>query len=113
MAEEKKETKDLKDTKEVKDDKGMPEWLAPILSALGSMGGSYMLWIKPLQERMDILVNQMSELRTEVKELKQQNKEYEQELENVNSQLENNLNGGGYLPTKKSIGQGSHLKKRI
>ncbi len=112
MAEEKKETKDQKDTIEVKENKGMPEWLAPILSALGSMGGSYMLWIKPLQERMDILVSQMNDLRAEVKELRQQNKEYEQELENVNSQLENNLNGGGYLPVKKSIGLGSY-KKRI
>lgn len=113
MAEEKKETKDLKDTKEVKDDKGVPEWLAPILSALGSMGGSYMLWIKPLQERMDALANQMNDLRAVVKELKQQNKEYEQELENVNSQLETNLNGGGYLPIKRSIGKGSYFKKRI
>ena len=113
MAEEKKETKDQKDTKEIKDDKGMQEWLAPILSSLGGMGGSYMLWIKPLQDRMDTLVNQMNDLRIEVKELRQQNKEYELELENVNSQLENNLNGGGYLPIKKSIGQGSYLKKRI
>lgn len=113
MAEEKKETKDPKDTKEVKEDKGMPEWLAPILSAVGSMGGSYMLWIKPLQDRINILANQMNDLRLEVKELKQQNKEYEQELENVNSQLENNLNGDGYLPIKRSIGKGSYLKKRI
>lgn len=113
MAEEKKETKDQKDTKEAKDDKGMPEWLAPILSAVGSMGGSYMLWIKPLQERMDVLADQMNNLRVEVKELKKQNKEYEQELENVNLQLESNLNGGGYLPIKKSNGQGSYFKKRI
>jgi len=113
MAEEKKETKDPQNTKEVKDDKGMPEWLAPVLSSLGGMGGSYMLWIKPLQERMDILANQIDDLREEVKYLKQQNKEYAQELENVNSQLDNNLNGGGYLPIKKSIGQGSYLKKRI
>ncbi len=113
MAEEKKETKDPQDTKEVKEDKGMPEWLTPILSSLGGMGGSYMLWIKPLQERLDILTNQINDLREDVKYLKQQNKEYMQELENVNSQLENNLNGGGYLPIKKSIGQGSYLKKRI
>ena len=30
--------------------KGIPSWLVPILSGLGSMSGSYILWVKPLQE---------------------------------------------------------------
>ena len=102
MAEEKKETKEVKDvtnTKEVKDDKGMPEWLAPILSALGGMGGSYMLFIKPLQERMDALTNHVNDLRAEVKELKHQNRELEKELREIQGNQSNNVND--YLPIKK------------
>lgn len=116
MEEEKKETKEQKDSKEVKAEKGIPEWLAPILSAVGSMGGSYMLWIKPLQERMDLLTNEINDLRVQIKELQQQNKEYEKELENINARIENNLNdnnGNTYLPIKTSIGQASYFKKRI
>ena len=116
MAEEKKEdkeTKEPRDSEQPKDNKGMPEWLAPIVSALGSMGGSYMIWIKPLQERMDKLTDQVNDIKAEVKELRQQNKEYEKELENVNLQLENNLSGEHYLPIKQSNGQGSFSKKRF
>ena len=113
MAEESKDNKatpETKNNKEVKDDKGMPEWLTPILSALGSMGGSYMLFIKPLQDRMDALVIQVSDLREEVKELKQQNKELEKELEDIQ---QNQGGFNGYLPTKKIIAQGSYVKKRV
>ncbi len=110
MEEDKKHSQDPKDTK---DNKGMPEWLAPIVSALGSMGGSYLIWIKPLQERMDKLTDQVNDLKAEVKELRQQNKEYEKELENVNLQLENNLSGEHYLPIKQSNGQESFSKSRF
>ena len=113
MADDKQQNKESTQAKDLKDDKGMPEWLTPILSALGSMGGSYMLFIKPLQERMDAVTNQINDLREEVKELKQQNKDYRLELQNVNSQLENNLNGAGYLTIKKPIQNGNYKKGRI
>jgi hypothetical protein len=129
MAEEKKEAKETKETKdpkeiantkeiastkevkEVKDDKGMPEWLAPILSALGGMGGSYMLFIKPLQERMDALTNQIHDLRAEVKELKHQNRDLEKELGAI--QEGQNVNIQDYLPVKKSNAPGSYVKRRL
>ena len=114
MTEEIKDNKaapEIKNSQVVKDDKGMPEWLTPILSALGSIGGSYMLFIKPLQDRMDALVMQISDLREEVKELKQQNKELEKELEDIQQNQDSDFNG--YLPTKKTIAQGSYVKKRV
>jgi len=114
MTEEIKDNKaapEIKNSQVVKDDKGMPEWLTPILSALGSIGGSYMLFIKPLQDRMDALVMQISDLREEVKELKQQNKELEKELEDIQQNQDSGFNG--YLPTKKTIAQGSYVKKRV
>lgn len=32
---------------------GMPEWLMPLLTGLGTMGAEYMLFIKPLQEKVE------------------------------------------------------------
>ena len=125
MEEDKTTTQETKATKEVKPvtgiksltkvkkDAEMPEWLTPILSALGGMGGSYMLFIKPLQERMTELSNQVIDLRSEVKELKQQNKDLEKEIGDIQVNQKNDLPELGYLPIKKPIGQGSYLKKRI
>jgi hypothetical protein len=117
MAEENKEVIENKEptgsASSNKDDKGIPEWLTPILSSLGSMGGSYMLWIKPLQDRMDSLNNQMNDLKNEVKELTKHNNGLEDELDEIKSQLKNNLSGNDYLPIKPSIKNGSIIKKRI
>ena len=77
------------------------------------MGGSYMLFIKPLQERMNTLANQVIDLQSEVKELKQQNRDLEKEVGNIQANQNNDVSEVGYLPIKKSIGQGSYLKKRI
>ncbi len=109
-------TKDEKPSigiKTLENDKAPPEWLTPILSALGGMGGSYMLFIKPLQERMNTLSNQVMDLRSEIKELKQQNKELKKEVESIQLNQKNDVSEVGYLPIKKSIGQGSYSKKRI
>ncbi len=108
-AKESKEIKPVSDTKD--ENKGMPEWLTPILSALGGMGGSYMLFIKPLQDRMDALANQVNDLRGEVKKLRHQNKELEEDLGEIQGNQNNPLNG--YLPVRKTIAQGSYVKKRL
>ncbi len=111
MAEENKETSSSSSTS--KDDKGIPEWLTPILSSLGSMGGSYMLWIKPLQDRMDVLTNQMHDLKNEIKQLTKQNDDLHEELDEIKSLSENSLSGNDYLPIKPSIKIGSIVKRRI
>ena len=114
------ETKDSKETKEVKQEKGMPEWIAPmiapILSALGSMGGSYMLWIKPLQERIDFLSTQVKELQTEVRELRNEQEEYEEKLDDMRSELENNpgrFSDTDFIQPKQSSRKVLYMKKRI
>ncbi len=121
MAEEKTETKASSDTKAGKDDKTIPEWLTPVLSGLGSMGGSYMLWIKPLQDKMDALVKQFNELESELDDLRENNRELAQQ----SKELEKELNGlqenqacqsnsrNDYLPIKKPNCQVSLFKKRI
>jgi len=108
-----KEEKPSTGIKPIENDKAPPEWLTPILSAVGGMGGSYMLFIKPLQERMNTLANQVIDLQSEVKELKQQNRDLEKEVGNIQANQNNDVSEVGYLPIKKSIGQGSYLKKRI
>jgi predicted nucleic acid-binding Zn-ribbon protein len=95
------------------DNNAIPEWLTTLLSALGSMGGSYMLWIKPLQERMDDLTNQINTLKTEIKELKQQNTEYKKGFENNTVPVKDNIDRGEYLPVKRSMHQGSYFNGRI
>jgi hypothetical protein len=112
MEEEKKETKNQSDTSVIKDSKGVPEWLTPLLSALGSMGGGYLLWIKPMQERLDVLTNQLNDLKTEIKELKQEIKEYKQKGGIVKQSLETDLKED-YLPIKRSGNPGSYYTKRI
>lgn len=112
MEEEKKETKGQADTPLIKDNKGMPEWVTPLLSALGSMGGGYLLWIKPMQEKLDALTNQLNDLKAEIKELKQEVKEYKQKGENVKPSLETDLKED-YLPIKRSGYPGSYYTKRI
>jgi chromosome segregation ATPase len=112
------QAKDDKVILQTKDDKATPDWLAPILSALGSMGGSYMLFIKPLQERLERLANQLTDLRAEAKELKQQNKETEkniQELEKSIKQMQENKShsNSDYISVKEPIGQGNYVKKRF
>lgn len=56
-------------------DKGIPSWLVPILSGLGSMGGSYMLWVKPLQENFKVMAEQIETLKDDIEEIKQKQKE--------------------------------------
>ncbi len=108
---------EIKPPVEKKDNKILPEWLSEwlpsILSTAASLGGNYLFMVKPLQDKVEALSKQMSEMQFEIKELRQENKEYEREFENIKLQLENNLSGGDYLPVKKSIGQGSYFKKRI
>ncbi|MEO8760395.1 MAG: hypothetical protein ABI388_04565 [Bacteroidia bacterium] len=87
----------------------MPEWVTPLLSALGSMGGSYMLFIKPMQERLNVLESQSSDLRSEVKELKHKNRDLEKALEGIEENQGSNLNG--YLPINKPNRQ--VVKRRI
>ena len=58
-----------------KEEKGMPDWLMPILSGLGSMGGSYMLWVKPLQDNFKAMAEQIENLKDDIAEIKQKQKE--------------------------------------
>lgn len=72
-AEENTKTNSILD--DLSKEKGVPSWLAPLLSGLGSMGGSYMLWVKPLQDNFKAMAEQIETLKDEIREIKQKQKE--------------------------------------
>ena len=69
------ESKKVSDIISDKPEKGIPDWLMPILSGLGSMGGSYMLWVKPLQDNFKAMAEQIEDLKDDISEIKQKQKE--------------------------------------
>lgn len=71
-------------------DKGIPSWLVPILSGLGGMGGSYMLWVKPLQDNFKAMAEQIEDLKDDVAEIKQKQKQVDRDFY---SKLEQALKG--------------------
>ena len=75
------------------------KYLPEIISAVTSMGGSYMLWVKPLQDRMEMMSRQIMELQDELREVLRQNKHLQRELEAQSGQ--NKLSGTeDFLPTR-------------
>lgn len=62
--------------------KGIPSWLTPLLSGLGSMGGSYMLWVKPLQDNFKAMAEQIETLKDEIREIKHKQKEVDRNFGN-------------------------------
>lgn len=79
-------------------DKGVPSWLAPLLSGLGSMGGSYMLWVKPLQDNFKAMAEQIETLKEEIEEVKQKQKEVDR---NFYDKLQHALKGLETKPSKR------------
>ena len=59
-------------------DQSIPSWLLPVLTGLASLGGNYILWVKPLQDAFKTLSDEIEDLREEVKELKRERKEWEE-----------------------------------
>lgn len=105
MAEENKKTQ------EKKDEKGIPAWALPILSALGSMGGSYMFWVKPLQDSFKAMSNQIEKLKDEIEELRDQ-MEQEKELRQEMNGLEEEENDNYFLQSGKNKKNQKPLRKK-
>ena len=76
------EGKKVSDIISDKSEKGIPDWLMPILSGLGSMGGSYMLWVKPLQDNFKAMAEQIETLKDEIREIKHKQKEVDRNFSN-------------------------------
>ena len=50
-------------------DLNIPEWLMHLLTGLGTMGANYMLWIKPIQDKMDAMNLQILNQQNRIREL--------------------------------------------
>ena len=79
-------------------EKGIPSWLVPILSGLGSMGGSYMLWVKPLQDNFKAMAEQIETLKGDIEEIKQKQKDVDR---NFYDKLQHALKGLETKPSKR------------
>ena len=106
MAEEKK-TMEAKESKETKD-QSVPEWLLPILTGLGSLGGTYALWVKPLQEALKKMSEEIQTLKDDAAELKHQLKK----RRSVQEEEDNEEEDDDFIPTHqnkpvKRAGKGS------
>jgi len=93
-------------------EEGMPAWVMPILSALGSMGGSYMLWVKPLQDSFKAMSEQIEELREEVRELKRKNNCEAEELDGEDEEKDYLLPRGKLRPVKTNPSKRKTLSLR-
>lgn len=93
-------------------EEGMPAWVMPILSALGSMGGSYMLWVKPLQDSFKAMSEQIEELREEVRELKRNKKHKSREFEGEDEEDDYLLPSRKLHPIKTSSSKRNTLSLR-
>jgi hypothetical protein len=84
---------EVKKTVDPPAEKGMPEWLPPILSALGGMGGSYLLWLRPLQAKVELLSEELKQTKEELKDLKLANRELQRSHKSLKEGTEHELMG--------------------
>lgn len=47
----------------------IPEWLMHLLTGVGAMGANYMLWIKPIQDKMETMNLKLTKQDSRIKEL--------------------------------------------
>src|ERR1700741_3920614 len=83
------------------DTKNMPAWLLPLLGSAGGMGGTYMIWVKPIQEKLEKLTEQLAELEKKVEELQDKNEELEEELKSLRNESASQLNGNDFFQLKR------------
>ena len=77
--------------------------LEPILSALGAMGGTYLFWVKPMQDSIEKISEELKENRARLKLQEDKIDALMEKLENINS--DRNEEDGELLHFKKSKDQ--------
>ncbi|MBA3681044.1 MAG: hypothetical protein H0W73_07735 [Bacteroidetes bacterium] len=63
----------------------IPDWLKHLLSGAGSLGAAYILFIKPMHEKMEIMQSQIAKQKDKIKDL-------QRDHERILLQLNNELN---------------------
>lgn len=90
--------------------KGIPSWLTPLRSGLGSMGGSYILWVKPLQDNFKAMAEQIETLKDEIREIKHKHKDVDR---NVNIKLKLTIDGIESETSKRFDYKNMKMKTRM
>jgi len=63
------------------DMKDIPEWLYHLLTGVGTMGANYLLWIKPLQDKLEKLTLQFTKQESQIRELEKEQSRLIREME--------------------------------
>jgi hypothetical protein len=66
------------------------EWIKPLLSGAGAMTGTYFMWIKPMQEKMDAINAKLTEQDKYIKNLESEIDELESMLTKPSHKTESN-----------------------
>ena len=84
----------------------MPEWAKLLLTGVGAMGGNYMLFIKPLQEKFDAMNLLIGKQEERIDELEEQQEKIINKLNAETLEKENRKgNGDEYFKVKKIGGK--------
>lgn len=93
------------------------EWLKPLLSGAGAMTGTYLLWIKPIQDKLDAVNLRITEqdklitkLEYKIKELENNSVRLSHKAEEVSENLKGSNND--YFEIKNKGQQSGNFKKR-
>lgn len=73
----------------------IPEWVMHLLTGLGTMGAEYMLFIKPLQEKMELqsrLLKEQNERIEDLEELLQNRRKTKPNIEAQNEEQSDDIN---------------------
>lgn len=69
----------------------VPDWVMHLLTGVGSMGGNYLLFIKPLQEKFDELQKQITKQKEVIEDLMDEVEQITRKLKK--EQVKENLSG--------------------
>ena len=65
------------------------EWIKPLLSGAGAMTGTYFMWIKPMQEKMDTMNSKITDQEKHIKNLEGEIDELESMIHRPSHKSEN------------------------
>jgi hypothetical protein len=59
---------------------GIPDWLKHLLTGAGALGANYFLFIKPIQDKMEMMNLQLTKQESRIKVLEQENERLSQKV---------------------------------
>lgn len=93
----------------------IPDWLKHLLTGAGSLGANYFLFIKPLQDKMDMMQKEINQQKDKIKDLENEQDRLILQLNNEANQ-KRKQNEEDLFTTKRShenTGRSPHYKRSV